>query len=154
MAFDCCIVNFRNKESDKNLAILLEKFPYARVVPFVSGYHDIIKSLIGESKTTHTWMLSTKLDYSNFDFDYIPEQHQATQLHVWNRPAQKEGDTFLFPNNFADQDIRFLRDYKDVNYHTCDAEYDFDFFDLQYNLKNVIDNIPDRFIRCKVYQIL
>jgi len=142
MAFDCCIVDFRNKESDKNLAILLEKFPYARVVPFVSGYHDIIKSIIGESKTSHIWMLSTKLDYSDFDFDYIPEQHQATQLHVWNSPGQKEGDTFLFPSNFADQDIRFLRDYKDVNYHTCDLEYDFDFFDLQYNLENVIDNIP------------
>ena len=134
MAFDCFIVNFNNKESDKNLSLLLEKFPYARVVPFISGYHDIIKSLIGESRTTHTWMLTTKVDYTNFDFDFIPEQHQSTQLHVWNNPGQKEGDTFLLPKDFKQQEIRFLRDYQDVNYHKYDVAYDFDFFDLQYNL--------------------
>ena len=72
MAFDCFIINFNNKESDKNLSLLLEKFPYARVVPFISGYHDIIKSLIGESRTTHAWMLTTKVDYTNFDFPLQP----------------------------------------------------------------------------------
>jgi len=142
MAFDCFIINFRNKESDKNLSFLLEKFPYARVVPFISGYHDIIKSLIGESRTTHTWMLTSKVDYTHFDFDFLPEQHQSTQLHVWNNPGQKEGDTLLFPQNFKQQEIRYLRDYENVNYHNYEVPYDFDFFDLHYNLENVIDNIP------------
>ena len=87
-------------------------------------------------------MLTTKVDYTDFDFDYIPEQHQSTQLHVWNNPGQNEGDTFLIPKNFKDQEIRFLRDYKDVNYHSYETEYDFDFYDLEYGLQNVIDNIP------------
>lgn len=142
MAYDCIVIDFNNKCRDENLRTILQKFPYAIIVPFVSGYHDIIKSLIGGSRTTHTWMLSTKINYSDFDFDYIPEQHESMQLHVWNNPGQKEGDTFLFPDNFPDQEIRFLRDFKDVNYHTFEANYDFDFFELQYDLENVIDNIP------------
>jgi len=38
--------------------------------------------------------------------------------------------------------VRFLRDYKDVNYHVYDGHYDFDFYDLEYNLSNVISNLP------------
>ena len=77
-----------------------KKFPYARIIPFVSSYFDIAKSVLGDSQTEYTWLLSSKVDYSNFDFNYIPEQHQAKQLHVWNNKNQKEGDTFLFPKCF------------------------------------------------------
>jgi len=142
MAFDCVIIDFKNKNSSKNLSILSKGFPHARIIPFVSSYFDIAKSVLANSQTEYTWLLSSKVDYSNFDFNYIPEQHQAKQLHVWNNKNQKEGDTFLFPKCFLDQSIRFLRDYEDVNYHEYDAQYDFDFYDVNYNLSNVIDNIP------------
>ena len=142
MAFDCVIIDFKNKNSSKNLSILSKSFPYARIIPFVSSYFDIAKSVLGDSQTEYTWLLSSKVDYSNFDFNYIPEQHQAKQLHVWNNKNQKEGDTFLFPKCFLDQSIRFLRDYEDVNYHEYNVQYDFDFYDVNYNLSNVIDNIP------------
>ena len=82
MAFDCIVVDFKNKRSDSNLAIILKNFPHARIVPFVASYFDIAKSIMPDSKTEFTWMLSSKIDYTNFDFDYIPEQHQAKQLHV------------------------------------------------------------------------
>ena len=142
MAHDCIVIDFGNKDRDKNLSILLEKFPYARVVPFISSYLGIIRSALPESRTTYTWMLNTKFDYSDFDFDYMPEQHQTKQLHVWNNNNQQEGDTFLFPKCFSDQSIKFLRDYQDVNYHAYNLKYDFDFYDLSYTLDNVIENIP------------
>tara|TARA_A100001011_G_scaffold392537_1_gene480350 strand:+ start:1144 stop:2469 length:1326 start_codon:yes stop_codon:yes gene_type:complete len=142
MAFDCIIIDFKNKDSNKNLSILYKSFPHARVIPFVSSYFDIAKSVLGDSRTEYTWLLSSKVDYSDFDFNFIPEQHQRTQLHVWNNKNQKEGDTFLFPKCFLDQKIRFLRDYKDVNYHEYNVQYDFDFYDIGYDLSNVIHNIP------------
>ena len=142
MAFDCIIIDFRNKDSNKNLSILSKSFPHARIIPFVSSYFDIAKSVLSDSRTEYTWLLSSKVDYSSFDFNFIPEQHQRTQLHVWNNKNQKEGDTFLFPKCFSDQNINFLRDYKDVHYHQYDVQYDFDFYDIEYNLSNVIHNIP------------
>ena len=142
MAFDCIIIDFKNKDSNKNLSILCKSFPHARIIPFVSSYFDIAKSVLGDSRTEYTWLLSSKVNYSDFDFNFIPEQHQRTQLHVWNNKNQKEGDTFLFPKCFLDQKIGFLRDYKDVNYHEYNVQYDFDFYDIGYDLSNVIHNIP------------
>mgnify|MGYP003665701668 FL=1 len=142
MAFDCIIIDFRNKDSNKNLSILSKSFPHARIIPFVSSYFDIAKSVLSDSRTEYTWLLSSKVDYSSFDFNLIPEQHQTKQLHVWNNEDQQEGDTFLFPKCFSDQNINFLGDYKDVHYHQYDVQYDFDFYDIEYNLSNVIHNIP------------
>ena len=142
MAFDCVIVDFNNKNSKRNLAVILQKFPHARTIPFISSYFDIVKSVLVESSTEYQWLLSSKIDYTDFNFDYIPEQHQSIQLHVWGNRGQDEGDTFLFPKCFLEQEVRFLRDYKDVNYHVYDGHYDFDFYDLEYNLSNVISNLP------------
>ena len=142
MAFDCVIVDFNNKDSKTNLAVILQKFPHARTIPFISSYFDIVKSVLVESSTEYQWLLSSKINYTDFNFDYIPEQHQSIQLHVWGNKGQDEGDTFLFPKCFLEQKVKFLRDYKDVNYHTYNGHYDFDFYDLEYNLSNVISNLP------------
>ena len=143
MAFDCVIIDFQNKNGAKNINRLENIFPYARIIPFVSSYLDVLKSVIADSKTEYTWVLSSKIDYSNFDFDYLPEQHQAKQVHVWNNKTQKEGDTLLVPQCFLDQSIKFLRDYKDVNYHNYDLTYDFDYHELKYDLSNVMENLTD-----------
>jgi hypothetical protein len=142
MAFDCIIIDFKNSRSDYNLKVIKDILPHARVIPFVGSYLEIAKSVLPDVRTEYTWLLSSRIDYTGFDFDYIPEQHQRTQLHVWNNKNQKEGDTLLFPNCFLDQNIKFLRDYKDVNYHEYNVLYDFDYYDLQYDLSNVIHNIP------------
>ena len=143
MAFDCVIVDFKNKDSEKNKATILQKFPHAETIPFISSYFDVINSVLPGSRTTHQWLLSSKVDYTDFDFDYIPEQHEKTQLHTWGNKEQSEGDTFLFPGCFLAQKLKFLRDYKDVNYHRYDGTYDFDFYESEYDLSNVISNIPE-----------
>ena len=144
MAFDCVAIDFNNQKNQKNLEVVKSKFPYVRIIPFIESYFSIIKSFVQESKTEYLWLLSSKIDYTDFDFDFIPEQFQQSQLHVWNAIGQLEGDTFLIPKAFQQQDIRFLRDYKDVNYHQYDVLYDFDFLDVRYDLNNVIGNLPKK----------
>jgi len=141
MVFDCVAVDFGNSKRTNNLAVIKSVFPHAVVIPFVDSYLEIAKRILPETRTGYQWILSSKIDYSDFDFDYIPEQHQATQVHVWANERQQEGDTFLFPKQFADQEIKFLRDYKDVNYHTHNFDYDFDYLEQHYDLSNVMENI-------------
>lgn len=150
MAFDCVCINFRN--SEENLKIIKNNFPYATEIPFVSSYHDIIKSEIKNSRTEHLWVLSTLCDYSNFDFTYIPEQHEKKQLHTWSIKGQKEGDTFLVPKVFLSQELKFLRDYKDVNYHTASYDYDYAYDILQYDLSNNFDFTRKQGIPGKYFQ--
>ena len=124
MAFDCICVNFQN--SDKNLNTIKQRMPFAKTIPFVKSYMEILSSMVRDAKTSHVWLLSTLIDYSTFDFDYIPEQHQDKQLHVWHNAGQKEGDTLLIPcEEFLRQapELKFLRDFKDVNYHPSMLPY-------------------------------
>ena len=139
--FDCVIVDFKNTRS--SLAFLKSKFPFAIVVPFVESYHLIIKKVCPQIRTERFWLLSTKVDYSDFDFDFIPEQHESYQLHTWATEGQKEGDTFLIPRKFP-MHLKYLRDFVDINYHTEYLEVDNDLDFLQYDLSNVIENLSNQ----------
>ena len=100
--------------------------PHAKVIPFVQSYMEILKSLVNDARTSHVWMLSSLIDYSTFNFDYIPEQHQDQQIHVWHNEEQKEGDTMLIPcAEFLQQaeQLKFLRDFKNINYHSAVLNY-------------------------------
>ena len=138
--FDCVIVDFQNKNS--SLKYLSKIFPHAKIIPFIESYNYIINKVINEINTEHFWLLSTKVNYDDFDFDYIPEQHEKYQMHTWANNQQKEGDTFLIPTHH-NQSCKFLRDFKDINYHTYNGGYDFDMDSVQYNLSNVIDSLPN-----------
>ena len=120
MAFDSIQVKFKNTKFWES--------PRAntRVVPFIDSYFEILKKVVNDVTTEYFWFFSSfmKLD-TTFDWNYIPEQHEKKQIHVWytTHPMgglNKEGNVFLIPTEeFKKQmhDIRYLRDYKDINYH-------------------------------------
>ena len=91
--FDCVIVDFQNKNS--SLKYLSKIFPHAKIIPFIESYNYIINKVINEINTEHFWLLSTKVDYDHFDFDYIPEQHEKYQMHTWANNQQKEFNKLL-----------------------------------------------------------
>jgi hypothetical protein len=106
------------------------KSPFAntRVVPFVGSYLEILRSVVDDISTEYFWFFSNFVDLkpiSKFDIDFIPEQHEKDQLHVWytTHPMgglNKEGNVMLVPTKkFREQmhSISFLRDFKDINYH-------------------------------------
>jgi len=143
MAFDCVIVDFQKDQ--KNKEFLFNKFPYALSTPFVGSYFDILKSFVDGVKTDFFWLTSDLVNLQHFDFNFIPDQHQQKQIHVWNTQSQREGDIMLLPTNeFKSQmnHIKFLRDYKDINYHDTNFEYNewpsfkFTFDNLTEQIKN------------------
>jgi hypothetical protein len=70
MVFDCVAVDFGNSKSRNNLAVIKSVFPHAVVIPFVDSYLEIAKRILPETRTGYQWILSSKIDYSDFDFDY------------------------------------------------------------------------------------
>ncbi len=101
-------------------------FVSTRIVPFVESYFTILKSVIGEIKTEYFWLFANFVNLNTVDFlDFIPEQHQKDQMHVWytTHPMgglNQEGNVMLIPTKkFKEQinEIAFLRDFKDINYH-------------------------------------
>ena len=119
MAFDSVQVRF------KNTVHIESPFADTRVVPFIGSYFEILKSVINDVKTEYFWFFSNFVKIEDIDLDYIPEQHERDQIHVWYTihpmgGLNKEGNIMLIPTKkFREQmnDISFLRDFKDINYH-------------------------------------
>ena len=82
MAFDCIKINFPHFE-DKN------KW-HNHQVPFVSNYFEIIKSKIHDIKTSHFLVIASFMDFEDNIYDYIPEQFEQNQIHVFMQAKTKK----------------------------------------------------------------
>ena len=138
MAFDSVQVRFKDVRNFES------PFANTRVVPFVTSYLEILKSVINDVRTEYFWLFANFMDLKTIDIDYIPEQHESSQIHVWynTHPAggtNKEGNVMLIPTQkFKEQmhSIRYLRDYKDINYHSHDNLYQQLIAKTSFKLKN------------------
>lgn len=119
MAFDSVQVRFKDTKHHPS------PFAGTRTVPFVDSYLTVLKSIVDEIRTEYFWFFANFMDISTIDLDYIPEQHEKHQIHVWYNThplggTNKEGNVFLIPTKkFKEQvhNLRYLRDFKDINYH-------------------------------------
>ena len=143
MAFDSIQVRFRNTSN------IDSPFADTRVVPFIGSYFEILKSVVEDVKTEHFWFFSNFVDIKNFggiDLDFIPEQHEQDQIHVWytTHPMgglNKEGNVMLIPTaKFKEQmnELAFLRDFKDINYHAHATLFQRPIGRTNYQLKNPV----------------
>ena len=112
MAFDTIRVDF-NSIHDKD-------FWHTHSIPFVGNYFDLISHMVEDIRTTHFWLVASFVDVSVLDLDFIPEQHEAQQIHCFHSGENKEGNVLLIPKaefNKQRKDINCLRDFRDINYH-------------------------------------
>ena len=142
MAFDCVFVDFGKNNLAKEK--ILKEFPYAKVTQFIGSYFDIIKSSIDDIKTEYFWFVSDLVNLQHFDFDYIPEQYEQKQIHVWNGAYQNEGDVMLIPIEELRKQIKSLkhfRDFRDINYHV-DPTITFDAWpSVPFTFDNLIEKV-------------
>lgn len=117
--FDSVQVRFKNTKNWQS------PFANTRTVPFVDSYLNVLKSVINDVRTEYFWFFAGFMNMETVDINYIPEQHQKTQIHVWYNThplggLNKEGNVFLIPTKeFKNQmhNLKYLRDFKDINYH-------------------------------------
>ena len=120
--FDSIQVRFNNTKN------ITSPFVNTRVVPFINSYFEILKTVVEDVKTEYFWFFANFVDLkriSKFDLDFIPEQHEKDQIHVWyaTHPMaglNKEGNVLLIPTKAFKKQINqlsFLREYDYINYH-------------------------------------
>ena len=134
MAFDCIKVKFPFLE-DKN------KW-HNHEIPFIKNYFEILKGTVENVNTSHFWLIASFMDFNDSLFDYIPEQFEQDQIHVFYSGQNKEGNIMLVPKNkFLKQahNINFLRDYKDINYHRTEVSNP-KLSTINFNLNNLIED--------------
>ena len=70
-------------------------------------------------RTRFAWVLSSCVDYQDFDLLWEPSPWQAHQIHCWPSGSCRFGDTFLIPCrpwNQQQEALKRLEDYQDVNF--------------------------------------
>ena len=75
--FDSIQVTFKNAPHYKS------PFANTKQVLFDSSYLNVLKNEIDSIKTEYFWLFAEFVDMNSLDLDYIPEQHQQKQIHVW-----------------------------------------------------------------------
>ena len=116
--FDSIQVRFKGRTH------IASPFSNTRIVPFVDSYLEILKCVIDDIKTEYFWFFANFVNMENLDLDYIPEQFEKYQMHVWytTNPQgglNKEGNAMLIPTKqFKEQlpKLKFLRDFKHIKY--------------------------------------
>ena len=136
--FDTIQVRFKNT--------LHRPSPFAntREVPFVESYLSILKTIVHDVNTEYFWFFANFMSLDEIDLDFIPEQHEKDQIHVWYNThpkggTNKEGNVFLIPTaKFKEQmnDLKFLRDFRDINYHEHDNLFQNLIPKTEFKLKN------------------
>ena len=94
--FDSIQIRFKNiKEWQSPLS-------NTRTVPFVDSYLEVIKSCVNDINTEYFWVFPSFMHCKEIEFDFIPEQFEKDQIHVWytTHPLgglNKEGHVLLIP---------------------------------------------------------
>ena len=136
--FDSIQVRFKHTKHRQS------PFANTREVPFVESYLTVLKSVIDDIRTEYFWFFANFMDLVTIDLDYIPEQHEKDQIHVWYNTnplggTNKEGNVFLIPTRALENQIdnlKFLRDFSDINYHPHDNLFQNWISKSQFKLKN------------------
>ena len=141
MAFDSIRIRFQNvREWPSPLA-------GTRTVPFVESYFKVIKSCVEDIRTEYFWVFPSFMSVKQIDFDFLPEQFQKDQIHVWSSSHpkagyNKEGSVLLIPTEaFKKQmhGLKYLRDFKHINYNEIDDLWYPPVPRLNYTLKNSVN---------------
>ena len=137
--FDSIQVRFKNTEHRPSPLV------NTQTVPFVESYLEVLKSVIDDISTEYFWFFANFVDLKSIDIDFIPEQHEIDQIHVWYN-KNKEGNVFLIPTKQLKEQIhnlKFLRDYKDINYHRNDTIVQNNITKKQFSLAQPYEALED-----------
>jgi hypothetical protein len=104
-----------------NTAYIKERFPDAKVMRNIGSRYDMMCRTMRHVNSNTAWIINSKCDYSEFDFDWRPNWANETQLHVWPTENQiKGGDTYYVDVcEFKKQSLEIteLDQYNSVNWH-------------------------------------
>ena len=100
---------------------LLEQFPNATVIRSIGNNLDMMNRTLRKATTENIWVINSKCDYTNFDFNWRPGWAQEKYMHVWPTEKQIKGGDTMYVNvaEARGQLINLTRldEYDVINWH-------------------------------------
>ncbi|CAB4133683.1 hypothetical protein UFOVP257_405 [uncultured Caudovirales phage] len=92
---DIFYVDYLNPNSSIRFDALKEQYPHIERIRYANSIMATIARCCTRSKTARFWVISSKNNYTQFDFDWQPDPWQHTMTHVFPSQWNKWSDTFL-----------------------------------------------------------
>lgn len=92
---DIFYVDYINPNSTSRYEELKEKYPHIQKIRYANSIMDTIKRCITRSKTLRFWVISSRNNYTQFNFDWQPDPWQHSFTHIFPSQWNKWSDTFL-----------------------------------------------------------
>jgi hypothetical protein len=98
-----------NSESQQRFAELKKAFPQLQKTRYLNSWVETISRCTSKSETELFWVLSSELDYSDFEFDYNPNPWQKKMVHVFGTQWTHWGNTYLVNKNTFNDDTKYVK---------------------------------------------
>jgi hypothetical protein len=91
---DIFFIDYGNSTAQTRYDLLQNHYTVNKV-RYANSVMETIKRCANRAKTNRFWVISSKYDYTDFNFDWQPEPWQQGMTHVFPSQHQKWSDTFL-----------------------------------------------------------
>ena len=92
---DIFYIDYMNPNSASRFDALKEQYPHIERIRYANSIIATIVRCCTRSNTARFWVISSKNNYKQFDFDWQPDPWQHTMTHVFPSQWNKWSDTFL-----------------------------------------------------------
>jgi hypothetical protein len=103
----------RGNNSDQFDQLKLQ-FPQLQKTRYASSWIDTINRCIKKSSTKLIWILSSEVDYSEFQFDFYPSHWQRNMIHVFGTQWSHWGNTYMINTESFETDTKYLKQIEHV----------------------------------------
>jgi hypothetical protein len=106
---DMFFVDRGNTEVKERFEALRAKYPNIQKTRFLNSWVDTINRCINRSNTDLCWILNSEYDYSDFNFNYYPNEWQIKMVHVFGTQWSHWGNTYMVNKNTFAEDTKYIK---------------------------------------------
>ena len=92
---DIFFIDRGNRESNSRYELLKVMHPHIQKVRYANSMLETINRCCARSTTNSFWVISSQINYTQFDFTWHPENWQKFMTHVFASQWNKWSDTYL-----------------------------------------------------------
>jgi hypothetical protein len=101
-------VDLGQADGAERFARLQERFPELQRTRFLNSWRDTILRCTRRARSRYIWILNSRTDYDDFDFDWYPASWQQNMLHVFGSQWSHWGNTYLVNAERYEQDVEYI----------------------------------------------
>ena len=94
---------------------LLARFPRLQKTRYMNSWVDTINRCVKKSTSKFMWVLSSELDYTDFEFDYYPSQRNRNHVNVFGTQWSRWGNTYLINTRTFSAHTRYVKEIEQLS---------------------------------------